>query len=465
MVRHPTENLPAGERNSIILGVSSHATYTTRTPHRPEPLVPQHGWILALLSGLLALTTLAPTAHGDDWASLWIGSILAGQGNWHEAYAIHPTDFSLTGSPTWRELTQTHTTANVAHPFVHNPGVALALIPLTHLLTFNQSLYALTFLSGVATPLIPAAAHRYATGTPITLPLMLAGTLGIWVLEPFRMSIALGQTTPLILAAITTALALAKTRPEIAAPLLATAALIKLTPIALIIGLALIPNTRKTGIWSAGAATAGIVPLLALLPEPVHIWVSTLQTHNAAELVSPINASVGSVLHAPLRTNEGVAIVRGASTFPTMFLTGLIVATVIGVFVWNWWGSREFPEQAFLALCVFGPMCVAGIVWIHYSLMLVFAVVVLCIHGVRQHQWGYVAWAVLVSFFLAVPFDFSAEGVRNPVTMMHLMLWVVTTCMLASLHGRAYQTQDVRVPRGVRFEPRSRVPYRTCTTY
>lgn len=66
-----------------------------------QTVMPRWGWPFALFTGLLTALIVTPQINGDDWASLWIGGILAKGGQWTEVYSIHPADFSATGSVLW----------------------------------------------------------------------------------------------------------------------------------------------------------------------------------------------------------------------------------------------------------------------------------------------------------------------------------------------------------------------------
>lgn len=121
-----------------------------------QTVMPRWGWPFALFAGLFTALIVTPQISGEDWASLWIGGILAKGGRWTEVYSIHPADFSATGSALWEQLRAAETTASVAHPFVHNPGVAIVMAAVTTMTTFTISLYLLTFISGACVPLIVA---------------------------------------------------------------------------------------------------------------------------------------------------------------------------------------------------------------------------------------------------------------------------------------------------------------------
>ena len=407
-----------------------------RTPITRTNLLPVAGWLIVLLSALYAAIKIAPIAHGDDWASLYIGGMLAGQGDWHEAYAVDANDFSLTGSDTWRRLSKEHTTVNVAHPFVHNPGVALFMAGFSSLFTFTQSMFILTFISGACAPLIPAAAYKFWTSETIPWSYLVPATVMVWLTEPFNMSLHLGQTTPLILTSCMLALALAKDNPVAASIMLSLATFVKLTPIVVIIGLLIVPATRRAGTYTLVMASTWFTSLFLIVHEPVGVWISSLKEHGSAFLVSPINAALSSVIYAPLRDNEGVAIITDVPSSPVTLAMALVIAMVGFVFLRSWKRSYVFPEESFLTLCLLGPMCVASILWIHYSVMLVFPIVGFVVWGLRRKDWALVSVGVVGSGVLVVPFDFGHSATWNPVTLMHISLWIIVTVAVAAMGCR-----------------------------
>lgn len=414
-----------------------HLTPARRNPTLAKPsLLPLAGWVLVVISATFAAIKITPTAHGDDWSSLYIGGMLAGQGNWHEAYAVHPHDFSLTDSEVWEQMRQEHTTVNVAHPFVHNPGVALFMAVFSNLFSFTETMYILTFISGACAPLIPAAAYKFWTSKTISWPYLIAGTLMVWISEPFLMSLQLGQTSPLILTSCMLALALAKDNPVMASLMLSLATFVKLTPIIVIAGLLFIPSTRRAGIYTALMAGAWFSSLIVVLHDPIGIWIESLKEHGSAFLVSPINAAISSVIYAPMRTNEGVAIVTDVSSSPVTFVMGIVISVTGLVFLNAWRKSYKFPEESFLMLCLLGPMCVASILWIHYSVVLIFPLIGILVRSIERRNWWFVTATVVCSAILVVPFDFAYPATWNPVMVMHLGLWIFVVVMVAGMGCR-----------------------------
>lgn len=189
-------------------------------------------------------------------------------------------------------------------------------------------------------------------------------------------------------------------------------------------------------------ASAWFSSLVVVLHEPIGIWISSLKEHGSAFLVSPINAAISSAIYAPMRTNEGVAIITGVSSSPVTLAMGIVIGITGIVFLRAWHKSYTFPEESFLMLCLLGPMCVANILWIHYSVMLIFPLIGLFVWGIERKNWVFVIVSVVGSFLLTVPFDFTHPATWNPVMLMHLGLWIVVVFMVASMGSR------VRNPRG-----------------
>lgn len=428
----------------------AHGYYPTpvqrNAPITKTNLLPLAGWLLVIASALYAAIKITPMAHGDDWSSLYIGGILAGQGNWHEAYAVDAHDFSLTGSEVWEQIRREHTTVNFAHPFVHNPGVALFMAVFSSIFSFTETMYILTFVSGACAPLIPAAAYKFWTSKTIPWLYLIPGTLMVWISEPFNMSLQLGQTTPLILTSCMLALALAKDNPVAASLMLSLATFVKLTPIIVIAGLLFIPSTRRAGTYTALMAGAWFSSLVVVLHEPIGIWIGSLKEHGSAFLVSPINAAISSVIYAPMRTNEGVAIVTGVSSSPVTLAMGIIIGITGLVFLRTWHRSRKFPEESFLMLCLLGPMCVASILWIHYSVMLIFPLIGVLVWGFERRNWWFVIASVVCSVLLIVPFDFTYPATWNPIMLMHLGMWIFVVVVVAGMGCRGVSEKIEPVP-------------------
>lgn len=159
--------------------------------------------------------------------------------------------------------------------------------------------------------------------------------------------------------------------------------------------------------------------------------------------MSPINAALSSAIYAPMRTDEGVAIVTDVSSSPVTLAMGVVIGVTGIIFLRMWNKSFTFPEESFLVLCLLGPMCVASILWIHYSVMLIFPIIGFVVWGIERKNWLLVGAGVVASFLLIIPFDFTHPATWNPVMLMHLGLWIVVVVVVASM-GCKYQTTSLR---------------------
>ena len=405
--------------------------------------MPQWGWPFCIFTGLFTALVVAPQASGDDWSSLWIGGILAGRGQWDDAYSIHPTDFSLTGSALWDQLRVAETTSNVAHPFVHNPGIAIFMSLVTSVTTFKVSLYLLSFLSGACVPLMVALSYRFWVEKTIDLYFLVPLSLVLWASEAMRSALDLGQTSPLIFTACLAALALARRRPVLAACLLAVAAFVKLTPLLVIAGFLLAPSYRRTGAYAA-VASFGLfgASFLALWGANTE-WFRTLSAFSSKQLVSTMNCSLGSLLHAP---KKGEAVVSAVDTLPGYnVLVAAVVVIMIGVFAWTCARLERIPEKPLVVLSLLGPMLVAKILWTHYTLALVLPIVGILVAGLVMGERLHVLFSIFGGFVLLAPHHFSFADMYNASAIANYVLWFFTVLIVAASTKLA-QVGKIAVP-------------------
>lgn len=405
-------------------------------PRPPEadaaPLMTPAGWILSAVWAVAAGLAWFPRVVGDDWTSLWVGGRLIARGDWREAYAVSPLDFAYPDSPVWDAIVAEQTSAPFGHPFVHSPGVGVAMSLVSRVLSFDASLLAITAGSAFAVPLLIAASYRFWTQCTLVLPVLSIGTVFVWLTVPLVIARVVGQTTPLIIACCVAAMAVAAQRPRVAGVLLAVAACIKLTPVVLAVGMLAVPSTRRAGAWAAVLVAVYSAVQLIFLPEQVALWAATLGSFSDAHLVAPMNATVGSILYAGERTTEGVAVVRGGSLVPAT-ATALFVAAVVALFVWTWRRSGRFPAKVFLALCLLGPMAVSQILWLHYSEALVLPLIGILAYAVRRSAWKPAAFALGALALLLVRIDFTTTAAPSPVTVLHVVLWAAVLAATALL--------------------------------
>lgn len=405
-----------------------------RTPTLPPaPLLTPAGWLITAVWSILAGLFWFPRAAGDDWASLWIGGRLIARGDWEQAYAVTPNDFAHHGSPVWDAIVAEETSAPFAHPFVHNPGVGVAMSGISRVLSFDTSLLLITIASAFAIPVLVAAAYHFWTRATLSLPVLAAASFFVWMTVPVVISRVVGQTTPMIIAACVVAMAVATHRPWLAGVLLAAAACIKITPVVLIAGMIVLPATRRAGVRAAALLVVLIAAQLVSMPEQFRLWAQTLGGVRSAFLVAPMNATLGSVIYADYRTEEGVAIVRDVSRVLPVAGTLLLVVVVVALFAIRWLRTGVFPGRVFLALCLLGPMAVSQVLWLHYSIALVLPLVGMLVAGTRARSGWWLICGAVGMLLLLIRIDFTTTAAPSPVTVLHLVLWAAVLCLTALL--------------------------------
>lgn len=394
-----------------------------------QTVMPRWGWPFALFTGLLTALIVTPQISGDDWASLWIGGILAKGGQWTEVYSIHPADFSATGSALWEQLRAAETTAPVAHPFVHNPGVAIVMAAVTTVTTFTISLYLLTFISGACVPFIVALSYYFWAEKTIDLKVLVPVTLLVWAGEGMRVALHLGQTSPVIFTVCFAAFALARTRPIVSAGFLAAAAFVKLTPLFVIVGFLLARSYRRAGLYAALASGSAFGLSLLALPCANAEWFNALGQFGSKQLVSTINSALGSLVHAPVRGN---AVVGAVDPFPGYrLLAASVVVFVLGAFILMCNRLGHVPEKQLVVLSLLGPMLVANILWIHYSVALVLPLIGILMTGLAAGERRLTIFAVVGGFILLMPYQFRFDEIYNPTTVALYLLWLSTVTVVA----------------------------------
>lgn len=68
--------------------------------------------------------------------------------------------------------------------------------------------------------------------------------------------------------------------------------------------------------------------------------------------------------------------------------------------------------------------------------MLVFPIVGFVVWGLRRKDLVLVGAGVVGSAMLVVPFDFGYPATWNPVTLMHISLWVIVVVTVAAMGCR-----------------------------
>ncbi|MBC3185661.1 DUF2029 domain-containing protein [Corynebacterium sp. zg-331] len=315
----------------------------------------------------------------DDWASLWIAGEMVTRGDTHLLYDIWEKDFSRWTSRVWDAYVEGNDDYRFPHPFVHIPFVAWFISPFTRIMSYDASQALLTFAQGFCLVTLVASAYTLWFKKSMRLPHLAAATSLLWLTAAFQLSSSIGQTTPLILAAVAYGLAMAASRPRLSGFILGIAAAIKLTPLSLLIPLSIFRPTRRAGAVTAVTA-ASIVMLSWLLAgkEVFQEWMHTLTWLGSSGIVDKVNQSFVSVLLEPStqhsiqmgkRTEElFVPIVADVPAWITTIPRAITVAGLIGVC----WAALRNRARAFEILSVGGftlATLTAGIMWTHYLII------------------------------------------------------------------------------------------------
>ncbi|WPF65806.1 MULTISPECIES: glycosyltransferase family 87 protein [unclassified Corynebacterium] len=349
-----------------------------RSLHRTRVFSPAT-LVFALLFGVANAAIWFHRQSTDDWASLWIAGEMVVRGDTHLLYDIWEKDFSRWTERVWLAYVEDNPNYNFPHPFVHIPLVAWFTSLLTQIMSYGTSEVLLTFAQGFCLVTLVASAYTLWFKRPMRLPHLAAATAVLWLTAAFQLSSSIGQTTPLILAAIAYGLAMAAHRPLLSGFVLGIAAAIKLTPLSLLVPLIIFRGTRRAALVTA--ATAASIVLLSLLlagPDVFQEWMSTLSWLNSSGIVDTVNQSFTSVLLEPTtettmqmgkRTEElHVPIVADIPLWITAISRGATIVGLIGVC----WAALRNRERAFEILSVGGftlATLTAGIMWTHYLII------------------------------------------------------------------------------------------------
>lgn len=352
----------------------------------------------------------------DDWASLWVAGELHADGLDSELYRRDPDDFAFAVGQAWSSYSEDLDYILMAHPFVHNPLIAHWMSGWTHLQSFEDSVYTLTFLSGIAAVVLIASAYFVWFRQQISFPLLVGATMLLLINPMYQNGIWLGQTSALIYGLVFLSLALARTprwwQAVIAGVLLAFAGFIKLTPLLLIPVLLFFRDSRKSGI--VATATTALFAIWSCLVVDFSVqqtWWKNLQDLNDAVLLSVNNQSMPAWILEGERTETNIVdVLHDPDTWAT--LTPLLIALVLGLlFAAYAWIDRT---NAFAVIAVGGftlATLFGRIVWTHYYIVLVGLVFGILALGAHRK---YILVLTSLGLFLFYPPIGTQIGGSNP---------------------------------------------------
>lgn len=349
----------------------------------------------------------------DDWASLWIAGEMVVRGDTHLLYDIWEKDFSRWTTRVWNAYVENNADYRFPHPYVHIPFVAWFVSLLTRVMSYGTSEVILTFAQGFCLVTLVASAYTLWFKKTMRLPHLAAATVVLWLTAAFQLSSDIGQTTPLILAAIAYGLAMAAHRPALSGFVLGIAAAIKLTPLSLLLPLGMFRATRRTGVVTALTA-ASIVALSFFLGGRAVFgeWVHTLTWLNGSGIVDKVNQSFVSVflessvdrtLQIGKRTEElFVPIVEDIPAWIPWVPRMVTVVGLAGVC----WAALRNRERAFEILSVGGftlATLTASIMWTHYLIIVALPIMGTLAHTPRHRAPAVYTALVLLTALLLPP--------------------------------------------------------------
>ncbi|AZA10598.1 glycosyltransferase family 87 protein [Corynebacterium gerontici] len=391
-------------------------------------------WAFAAILAFFATWFIQNRWQVDDFASLWLaGKIIAEGIDPLRIYDFDPLDFSNIGTGPWTDLAPS--IADISphpHPFVHIPAVAWFFSLLASIgLSAKATALGLTYLSCLACAIIPASAFYLWRGRTAPVQVTLPGMVLLLISFPLQFSLWLGQTTPLIVAAVAYSLAMAHVQPKRAGLCLGLVAAIKLTPLAIIVLLAFFPRRRTAALMAAGTASVVvIVSFITLGPEVFGTWIERLQTLRSQVQVGGANLSLYSQ-HLSEQLEPGLVVQSvESSRLPSgvkvlnygLALGAAALAGVAALFN----ERRRFAILACVAYCC--TVVFSSIVWAHY-----FCVAALLIAGVLSIRGPLrdLAWAlgaVAVAMYLS-PLA-GTLGVEDPTFVGTDTMFITTIALL-----------------------------------
>ncbi len=350
-------------------------------------------WAVLLTGAALFARTYAARwdARFDDFESLWVAAQQLEQGEVDRLYEHHPGLFDVVSS------------TNPRHPFVAFPGVAFAtraLLPLGFS-TAGRLLLVLNALSALAGCLALARWQRLPV-TPLGAGLLL---LYLSAFEPLRYAAELGQTTPLVFAAV--ALAVSTRSAPVAGCALAFAAAIKVTPLVFAV-LFLAERRWRVLAWCAGALALACGVSVACVGASAHLaFLQTLQRVSAAGLPALNNQSLAAF---GLRFGLPLRQVFNGRVYPLPPVARALLAAALaggaaGVLALYRWRGPHRRYELSAALLTLVALTVTTISWSHYYLLALIPLAVLGTGCLRESALRP----------LSVPLGFAALLLLHPI--------------------------------------------------
>ncbi len=389
--------------------------------------------LIALVCGFINSLFWNGRQQPDDWSSLWIAGTLANQGDKEHIYDHDPSDFAAWSGPAWRDIISNHDTSVAPHPYVHIPGLAELISPLTNLMDFDASVTGLTFISGLCLPILISASWALWAKTSIPFLVLVPATVAGWFLSAFQTGSWLGQTTPLILCLTICSIAVIPRRPLTGGVMLGLVGVIKLTPLGLIPLMLLFRNYRKGGI--SAAMTAILAVLASLISGGTQLfgtWIDTLTRMSSETIVTGTNRSFASILSLnDAADRDGIApIVTDTPTITSIYPVVVFVVLFAGAVL-----AARLNRNHSAVIVLLGAYTAAtissGLMWNHYALVCIPVIFGSLILGFTLEHRGSTATVIAVSTFTLLLYP----PLNDQVTSRHLnagiaLPWADLTALL-----------------------------------
>ncbi|GGG82384.1 glycosyltransferase family 87 protein [Corynebacterium pelargi] len=398
------------------------------------PLMNKSTWAFAAIIAFFATWFVQYRWQVDDFASLWLAGKMVAEGiDPIHIYDYDPRDFSSLGAGPWTDLAPS--IADIAphpHPYVHIPAVAWFFSLLANIgISAQAAALGLTYLSCLGCAVIAASAYYLWRGHTAPIQAVLPGMVLLLISFPLQFSLWIGQTTPLIVAAVAYALAMAQHQPIRAGLSLGIVAAIKLTPLVLIVLLLLFPSRRRAAFVAGSAASAVVIlSFIAFGPEIFSAWIQRISTIGDQVQVGGANLSLYSQ-HLGDKVDDSLVVSSlDGSEVPTG-LKVLNYGLAFGAAALAGIAALLNERRRFAILGTVGYVCTvsfSSIVWAHY-----FCVAALLIAGafaikgpLRELAWA--LGAVAVAMYL--PPLAGTLGTEGPTFGGENTMYITTIALL-----------------------------------
>lgn len=381
----------------------------------------------------------------NDFKHLYFGALALRRG-------LSPYDFDTLGA-----LAASHFGQPVAlNPFVYPPFTGTILSPLTAW-PFSQAAHAWIvanhfFLLGAVALVLWAlnGTGRHPTGTRQAM-FLAASAFALVMLASFPnyRNLSAGQLNGILLILIALALACeARSKPYLAVICLALAAMIKLTPGILLLHYVLRGQWKVMGTFFAAFL---VLTGLSLLSASWEVHMEFLPLMAQMGYGSSTNAALGETFYsdvfnqAPsafwyrLLTDQSakragtVGIINSPILAKTLsYATALVI---VGLTAYRSWRLRRYPDRRVfaLALWIFPMLLGPSLMWDHYLVILIPAIMLMAAELVRQRRtFAWLAFGIPL-VMISMPYPFYHDAFKNGLAVAGISYYTLAVLILFGL--------------------------------